>query len=128
MTRTPNGEYPEYHTSADDLTIVKPEFLFDSFCAVWRIIEVLEGNAICVNLLGKGEPQLGRRGLYRKLGGYHDIEQRQLAMLWVLNQSDGQHSLLDIAEKANLPFAAIRNAANDLVDVDLLAETQSKCW
>ena len=128
LTRTPHGAYPEYHTSADDLTIVKPEFLFDSFCAIWRIIEVLEGNATYVNQLGKGEPQLGRRGLYRKLGGYQDIEQQQLAMLWVLNQSDGQHSLLDIAEKANLPFGIIRSAANDLIDANLLTESQSKCW
>ena len=122
LTRTPNGEYPEYHTSADDLTIVKPEFLFDSFCTVWRIIEVLEGNATYVNKLGKGEPQLGRRGLYRKIGGYQDVEQQQLAMLWVLNQSDGNHSLLDIAEKAKLPFGVIRSAANDLIDAELLAE------
>ena len=125
LTRTPNGEYPEYHTSADDLTIVKPEFLFDSFCTVWRIIEVLEGNATYVNKLGKGEPQLGRRGLYRKIGGYQDIEQQQLAMLWVLNQSDGKHSLLDIAEKANLPFGVIRSATNDLIEAELLMEIQS---
>jgi aminopeptidase-like protein len=121
LTRTPNGAYPEYHTSADDLTIVKPEYLFDSFCAIWRVIEALEGNATYTNLAGKGEPQLGRRGLYRKLGGYQDIEQRQLAMLWVLNQSDGQNSLLDIAEKAKLPFGVIRSVANDLIDAKLLA-------
>jgi aminopeptidase-like protein len=120
LSRTPNGQYPEYHTSADDLTIVQPEYLFDSFCALWRVIEVLEGNATYTNQAGKGEPQLGRRGLYRKLGGYQDIEQRQLAMLWVLNQSDGKHSLFDIAERANLPFGIIRSVANDLIDANLL--------
>jgi aminopeptidase-like protein len=127
LTRSPNGAYPEYHTSADDLTIVKPQFLFDSFAAAWRVIDVLEGNAVYINKLGKGEPQLGRRGLYRKIGGYQDVGQQQLAMLWVLNQSDGEHSLLDIAEKAKLPFRAIRNAANDLTNADLLVEAQSRC-
>lgn len=120
LTRTPHGAYPEYHTSADDLTIVKPEYLLDSLRAVWRIVEVLEGNARYLNTPGKGEPQLGRRGLYRKMGGYQDVEQHQLAMLWVLNQSDGLHSLLDIAGKAELPFNVIRSAANDLIDADLL--------
>lgn len=125
LTRTPHGRYPEYHTSADDLTVVQPEFLFDSFRAVWRIFAVLEGNATYRNLSGKGEPQLGRRGLYRKMGGYQDVEQQQLAMLWVLNQSDGENSLLDIAEKANIPFGVIRSAANDLIDSELLAEIES---
>ena len=128
LTRTPHGGYPEYHTSADDLSIVQPEFLLDSFVAVWRIFEVLEGNTIYVNQVGKGEPQLGRRGLYRKLGGYSNIEQQQLAMLWVLNQSDGQNSLLDIAELAELPFAVIQNAANDLVNADILTPAQMECW
>lgn len=124
LTRTPNGEYPEYHTSADDLSIVRPDCLLDSMRAVWRVIQVLEGNSVYLNRVAKGEPQLGRRGLYRKLGGYQDIERQQLAMLWVLNQSDGQHSLLDIAEMAELPFDVIRSAANDLVDADLLEAIQ----
>jgi aminopeptidase-like protein len=128
LTRSPNGAYPEYHMSADNLTFVKPGFLFDSLSAVWRIIEVLEGNAVYLNKFGKGEPQLGRRGLYRKLGGYQDVEQQQLAMLWVLNQSDGTHSLFDIAEKSKLPFSVIRSAANDLIDADLLALLNSECW
>ena len=62
------------------------------------------------------------------MGGYQDIEQQQLAILWVLNQSDGKHSLLDIAEKAKLPFGVIRSAANDLIDADLLARIDSECW
>jgi aminopeptidase-like protein len=128
LTRSPNGAYPEYHTSADDLTIVKTEFLFDSLSAVWRVIEVLEGNAVYLNKFGKGEPQLGRRGLYPKLGGYQDVEQQQLAMLWVLNQSDGKHSLFDIAEKSKLSFSLIRSAASDLIDADLLAVTDTECW
>ena len=126
LTRTSAGEYPEYHTSADDLSFVKPVNLLDSLRTVWRILEVLEGNATFVNQSSKGEPQLGRRGLYRKMGGYQDVEREQLAMLWVLNQSDGSHSLLSIAEKAKLPFRVVRNAANRLIDAKLLLDSHSE--
>lgn len=128
LTRTPHGAYPEYHTSADNLDVVNPRYLYDSFRAVWRVLEVLEGNETYIYRLGKGEPQLGRRGLYRKLGGYQDVEQHQLAMLWVLNQSDGEHSLLNIATRAKLPFDVIRRAANDLIDAELLAESQLEAF
>jgi aminopeptidase-like protein len=122
LTRTPNGEYPEYHTSADNLTVVKPEFLFDSFLAVWSIFSVLEGNSTYLNQSPYGEPRLGRRGLYRKLGGFSSVEDEQLAMLWLLNLSDGNHSLLDIAMKSGLPFKLVRSVANLLIDANLLAE------
>jgi aminopeptidase-like protein len=121
LSRTPHGEFPEYHTSADDLSIVKPEYLLDSLRAAWQILCVLEGNSRYLNKVGKGEPQLGRRGLYNKVGGHPDVAQHQLAMLWVLNQSDGRSSLLDIAEKAKLPFDSVRAAADDLIEAGLLA-------
>jgi aminopeptidase-like protein len=79
---------------------------------------VLEGNATYVNTRPRGEPQLGRRGLYRAMGGPGPSE---MAMLWVLNQSDGRHTLLDIAERASLPFAQVRAAADLLLTHDLLA-------
>jgi aminopeptidase-like protein len=122
LTRTPNGEYPEYHTSADNLSVVKPEFLLDSFHAVWSIFSVLEGNSTYLNQSPYGEPRLGRRGLYRKLGGFSSVEDEQLAMLWLLNLSDGNHSILDIAMKSGLPFKTIRSVANLLIDAKLLAE------
>lgn len=121
LTRTPHGEYPQYHTSADDLTVVDAGSLGDSLAATSRILYVLENDVCYTNLEPRGEPQLGRRGLYRKLGGYQDVADRQLAMLWVLNQSDGRHSLLDIAERAQLPFELVRDAADDLVAAKLLA-------
>jgi aminopeptidase-like protein len=121
LSRTPHGEFPEYHTSADDLSIVRPQYLLDSLRATWQILSVLEGNDRYLNKVGKGEPQLGRRGLYSKVGGHPDVEQHQLAMLWVLNQSDGRSTLLDIAEKAKLPFGSVRAAADDLSEAGLLA-------
>ncbi len=121
LGRTPHGEYPEYHTSADDLAFVQPEQLADAFAAVTEIVDVLEGNDTYLNLSPKGEPQLGRRGLYRALGASMDKRAAEMSLLWVLNQSDGTHDLLAIAERADLPFGAVREAADRLLEHDLLA-------
>jgi aminopeptidase-like protein len=111
LTRTPNGEYPEYHTSADDLSLIRPEALADSLATCLRIVEVVEGDRTFLNTQPKCEPQLGRRGLYGALGGLPDPGPRSLAMLWILNLSDGVHSLLDIAERAGISFDLIRDTA-----------------
>ncbi len=120
--RTPHGEYPEYHTSGDDLEFVADDALVASLEAVLRILEVLEDERTFVNLQPKGEPQLGRRGLYRAIGGAVDAQSAEMALLWTLNQSDGTKSLLGIAERSGLPFAAVRDAASSLADHDLLGE------
>jgi aminopeptidase-like protein len=120
LGRTPHGEYPEYHTSADDLAFVEPRQLGDALSAVLEIITVLEGNHRYLNTNPKGEPQLGRRGLYRAVGGDVDREAVEMGLLWVLNLSDGDHDLLAIAQRSGLPFAAVRSAADALVAHDLL--------
>ncbi|HJW61551.1 MAG TPA: DUF4910 domain-containing protein, partial [Actinomycetota bacterium] len=97
LSRTPFATYPEYHTSADDLDLVGPAQLQESLEVCWEVVGVLEGNRRYRNLSPKGEPQLGRRGLYDSIGGRSDAQERQMAMLWVLNLSDGGHGLLDIA-------------------------------
>jgi aminopeptidase-like protein len=121
LTRTPNGEFPEYHTSADNPDFVTAESLGESWLACLRIVELLENDVRYRNLSPFGEPQLGRRGLYRPTGGHQDIPDRQLAMLWVLNQSDGKHTLLDIAERSGLRFNVLRAASDELVGAGLLA-------
>jgi aminopeptidase-like protein len=120
LMRTPHGQFPEYHTSADDLTLVRPEALHDSLRKCLAIADVLEGNRRYVNQNPRCEPQLGRRGLYGALGGGTEGREAQLAMLWVLNLSDGTHDLLDIAERAEMPFAAVRRAADALEGCGLL--------
>lgn len=116
LSRTPHGRFPEYHTSADDLTFVSPGQLAGSFAACLGILHVLEHDRTYVNQSPKCEPQLGRRGLYR------DIGDDEMAMLWVLNQSDGQHSLLDIAERSGCAFPTIQRAATALERHGLLKE------
>jgi aminopeptidase-like protein len=122
LTRTPHGRYPEYHTSADDLDLVRPAQLADSLALCLEIVEVLEGNAVYVSQNPKCEPQLGKRGLYRSMGGLADAGVDELALLWVLNLSDGRHTLLDVAERSGHPFAGIRRAADLLARHGLLKE------
>jgi len=122
LSRTPHGKYPEYHTSADGLDFVKQDALADSLLACLSVVDILDRNRIYLNTAPKGEPQLGRRGLYRATGGAADPGSLQMAMLWVLNLSDGRHSLLDIAERANLSFGPVREAAQILAAHDLLAD------
>jgi aminopeptidase-like protein len=119
LTRTPNGRFPEYHTSADNVDFVSPQALEDSLAKVLAIVEILEHDSAYLNLNPKGEPQLGRRGLYRHTGGTSPAG-FEMALLWVLNFSDGLHSLLDIAVRAALPFTTIRGAAEALRDAGLL--------
>jgi aminopeptidase-like protein len=121
LSRSREGEYAEYHSSADDLDLVRPASLEDALGAVLEILDVVEMDRRYVNLAPKGEPQLGRRGLYPTVGG-PAAEQEQLAMLWILNQSDGGSSLLDIAVRSQLPFASLRDAALKLLEAGLLYE------
>ncbi|HZD81173.1 MAG TPA: DUF4910 domain-containing protein [Actinomycetota bacterium] len=122
LMRTPWGTYPEYHTSADDPGLVRPESLAGSLAVCRAIVEVLEGNRTYLNLSPKGEPQLGRRGLYDRVGGRVDRKDRILALLWVLNLSDGGQDLLAIADRAGMPFGRVRWAADALLDAGLLEE------
>jgi aminopeptidase-like protein len=121
LMRTPCGTFAQYHTSADDLTFVTADALDRSLRWCTEIVATLEGNRSYLNLNPKGEPQLGRRGLYRTTGdrtGGGKV--KEMPILWVLNMSDGRHSLLDIAERARLPFAEIRAAADALLECKLL--------
>ncbi len=122
LSRTPHGRFPQYHTSADDLGFVTREALAESLAVALAIVDVLEGNDRYVNTQPKCEPQLGRRGLYRRVGGDADLGSLQMAMLWVLNLSDGRHSLLDIAERSGMAFGLIHDAAATLREHGLLQQ------
>lgn len=120
LMRSVWGTFPEYHTSADNLAFVRPQYLADSLQICSAIVGVLERNHHYRNLNPYCEPQLGRRNLYRSTGG-SDITDEINARLWVLNQSDGQNSLLDIADRSGIPFAAISDAAELLCENGLLS-------
>jgi aminopeptidase-like protein len=122
LTRSPNGAYPQYHSSADDLELVTGECLAQSLDVCLQILSGLEANCTYRNTSPKGEPQLGRRGLYRKTGGQQELALAELALLWVLNLSDGAHNLLDIARRADLPLPVVAQAAAELEGCGLLVK------
>jgi aminopeptidase-like protein len=120
--RSQHGTFPEYHTSADDLSFIRPEQLAHSFERVWDVLEVLENNRAYVNTNPRCEPRLGKRGLYGGVGGTRHGAFDELGLLWVLNQSDGTHDLLAIAERAGMRFCEIERAAAALRSCGLLEE------
>jgi aminopeptidase-like protein len=119
LTRSVNGGYAAYHSSGDDLSIVSEARLQESLEIVTEILDTLEGNRRYINLSPNCEPQLGKRGLYRGTGGT-EIADRESAMLWLLNQSDGTSSLLDIARKSGIKFSSLTSAADELRQAGLL--------
>ena len=121
LMRSVWGTFPEYHTSADNLDFIHPQQLAGSLRLCVFIFDVLENNRFYLNQNPFCEPQLGKRNLYRNTGG-ESIDNEIHARLWVLNLSDGEHSLLDIAEHSGLPFATIRDAAELLCGNGLLVE------
>lgn len=122
LSRTPHGTFPEYHTSADDLSFINPRALGDSLSACLSIFSILERNRAYLNTNAKCEPQLGERGLYRMIGGSSEDNRNEMAMLWVLNLSDGKHTLLDVAERAHIDFDCIHHAATVLKEHGLLED------
>jgi aminopeptidase-like protein len=117
--RSKYATIPEYHTSADNLDFITPEHLLESYNVIVKAICVIENDVIYRNMLPKCEPQLGKRGLFRRVGG-KEIATENMAMLWVLNLSDGAYSLLDIAERSKLPFEIVLEAARLLEVYGLL--------
>ena len=110
LMRSANGTFPEYHTSADNLSFVRPEALADSLALLESVVDLIEHDARWRSTSPYGEPQLGRRGLYRPVGGAHmehgaPARYDQMALLWALNLADGQHSLLDMAERSGKGFS-----------------------
>jgi aminopeptidase-like protein len=120
LTRSGHDRSERHHTSADDLASITPEALADCLAACLGIFRILEDNAKVISLNPKGEPQLGRRGLYRSFGGRADQAALESALLWVMSYADGDHSLLDVADLAGLPFDAVLEASVALEKADLV--------
>ncbi len=126
LMRTPDGEFPEYHTSGDNLDFIKPEFLADSFEKCARILEIFENDDTLVNQRPFCEPRLGKHGLYESLPQDTNVQQFQHAVQWVLNLSDGQHSLFDIAVRSKLDFSIICKAARELMRCGLVTSQDKR--
>src|ERR1043165_1791632 len=115
LTRTPHGAYPQYHTSADNLEFVSADALAESLSIYHEVVRTLENNRYYLNLNPKCEVRLGKRGLYRTVGGEIKQPLNEFALLWVLNLSDGSNSLLDISERSGLSFHEVESAVRALL-------------
>ncbi len=120
LSRTPWGRYPEYHTSKDDLSLVSADSLAGSLQLLVQVCAEIESMDTYRNALPNGEPQLGKRGLYRTLGGDDKGRERELALLWVLSLSDGRRSTADIARCSGLSIDRVDEAVEALLGSRLL--------
>lgn len=124
LMRGVHGTFPEYHTSADNLEFVRPESLEQSYTLIESILDLLDQNRTFERVDGRGEPQLGRRGLYRAIAGQREAGgATQMDLLWFLNLADGKHSLLDMAIRADVPFARMKAAARLALEAALVRDT-----
>lgn len=126
LMRSPHNSFPEYHTSADNLNFVQPQYLAESFTKCISIVNILENNQTYYNKNPKCEPQLGKRGLYETDTSSEDTKLNRMAILWILNLSDGNYTLLDIAKKSGIAFDEIKQAADVLLRYNLLASTKDE--
>jgi aminopeptidase-like protein len=122
LSRSLHGQYPEYHTSDDNLSFIHEVQIRDAADAVDSILDVLESNRTMLNIAPQGEPQLGRRGLFTTLGGGIDAKSAEMVLLWLLSDSDGSRDLIDIADHSGFPYLQVARAATALESVGLLKE------
>ena len=120
LSRSPWGQYPEYHTSADDLSVLDGERLVDSLRLYLAVCAELEDSPCLLNLHPHAEPQLGRRGLYGSLGGDERGRERELAMLWVLNLADGRRSVDEIVRRSGLEPDVFDAVVDALLEAELV--------
>ena len=101
--RSMYGTYPEYHSSLDNIEFVSASGIAGSFKQYLRLVQVHEINSVYLNTSPHGEPQLGRRGLYPKLGAQSNTPEGIDRMMYLLAYADGTRDLVDIANLANRP-------------------------
>lgn len=125
IMRTKYGKYPEYHTSLDDLkNVVTPDGLEGGYEALRLSIEAIENNCYPrVTVLG--EPQLGKRGLYPTISTKNSASKTRL-LSDLITWSDGNHSLLEIAEKSNVPIWELYPLIKKLETSNLLVLTNER--
>ncbi|MCA0931054.1 DUF4910 domain-containing protein [Lutimonas saemankumensis] len=120
LSRACHGEFEEYHTSGDNLDFVNEKNLDESLHLIKKIVNTIEGNFYFNNLFPYGEPQLGKRGLFKKVGGESKSKSFEMALLWVLNQSDSTKCLLDISDISGISFEVVKKAAEELESAGLI--------
>lgn len=118
FSRSKYGEYPEYHTSKDDMGLISPSGLMGAYKVMQDCINVLEHNRK-YKITCFGEPQLGKRGLYPTIsqkGSYDEVT----AMTDFIAYADGDNDLIDISDKIGIPVKGLIPVAEKLLRVELI--------
>lgn len=119
FTRSKYGEYPEYHTSADNMSIISAKGFEGSFHIIMECLEVIEADKIyAMDVLGM--PQLGKRNLYPSLSRKGIYEGELMAMLNLITYVDGKMDLLQVSERIHYPCIKLIPIANKLVKEKIL--------
>jgi aminopeptidase-like protein len=126
LTRSTHSAFPGYHSSGDNLDLVRASCLQESLLTYLEVVDVLENNRLCLNQIPEAEPQLGKRGLYGSIGGLKKRADLEMALLWVMNFSDGAHRLLDISDRSGYSFDLVREASDRLIQHGLLKTVDSE--
>lgn len=122
LSRALPGQYAEYHTSADNLQLVKPRALEESLEIYSEVIRVLEANRRFITQNPRCEPQLSKRQLYPTIGGTMNHQELHRALMWVLNLSDGNHSVLQMSLRSGVEVEIVIEACRILNRAGLIQE------
>ncbi len=120
LTRTMYGEYPQYHTSLDDKSIMDFDALESYINLILEAVHLVENDRFYINTMPFGEPQLGKRGLYPTMSTLEERGESLKKRLYLLNYSDGNHSLLQIANRLNIDYTQLDSEVEVLVEKGLL--------
>ena len=121
IMRSMYGTYKEYHTSLDNKNFISFESLLETIQIYFKTIKSIEADCKYKNLVPYGEPNLGKRGLYQLVNDdIKKIKKERSQMMWLLNLSDGNNSLSDIALKSNTSILDLNEIALKLIERKLL--------
>jgi len=118
--RTMYGKYPEYHTSADNKNFISFEAMEKSVLKYLEVIKLIEKNERYINKMPFCEPQLGKRGLFPTLGSQKETNDFVMAMMWILNLSDGENDLISISEKSKITVCELIPVVDKLIENGIL--------
>lgn len=125
LMRSVPGEFPEYHTSADNKTFISKKQILGTVETILEWIEGMETSRTFIRVEPHGAIQLGKRGLYPLGGTTQPNGIDTSALMWVADQADGTTDLMEISDRSALPIDRIAHAASVLVDHQVLKEVNS---
>jgi aminopeptidase-like protein len=129
ITKDKYYEYPQYHTSLDNLDFVNGSQIKESLDLYRDVFRILDRNVAYRSNIPCGEPQFGRRGLYPATGGAinqpgavgpNEIARQIDAMTWLQFLADGDHDLMVIAESSGIAFLTLEKIASQLLEAGLI--------